>query len=417
MDLSYWASSDIGQKRANNEDNFLIDGTMRLFVVADGMGGHADGATASAIATHTVREVVHRERDLLSSLEEEDPSASILLARLLEHCVHAANARIQQTAAADRSKKGMGTTLLIALVHEDHAYLAHVGDSRIYLRRGGVVYQLTDDHSILNELLRQGRVTEESFADSPFARFKNALARAVGPEPMVDVDTLDFELAPGDTLLMCSDGLHEYTDEGELAGLLAPPAGAKEISERLVDLANERGGKDNITALVVRVDGADALDETDAPLDVFRGTPLFAGLSDGQLMRLMNLAFPVSVPAGEDLCAAFEPADGMYLVLDGALDVLHEERHVLTLGPGDAMGALALSVDYAHPATVRARTDARVILVGRADFQIRAANDPGLSLALLGAILEHTAAAVHHKSAHLLDPGAHPLAALDPIEL
>ena len=102
MDLSYWASSDIGQKRANNEDNFLIDGTLRLFVVADGMGGHADGATASAIATHTVREVVHRERALLSSLEEEDPSASILLARLLEHCVHAANARIQQTAAADR---------------------------------------------------------------------------------------------------------------------------------------------------------------------------------------------------------------------------------------------------------------------------------------------------------------------------
>ena len=123
---------------------------------------------------------------------------------------------------------------------------------------------------------------------------------------MVDVDTLDFELAPGDTLLMCSDGFHEYTDEGELAGC-SPPPPAREISERLGTLANERGGKDNITALVVRVDGADALDETDAPLDVFRGTPLFAGLSDGQLMRLMNLAFPVSVPAGEDSARPSSP--------------------------------------------------------------------------------------------------------------
>ena len=421
MDIAYWASTDIGKKRANNEDSYLIDGAIKLFVVADGMGGHADGATASALAIHTIRAVVQREFDLLDTLTDAT-SAHLEVGKMLEYSVHAANDAIQAVAKENPLKSGMGTTVVALLIHEGHGYLAYVGDSRIYLHRHGVVYQLTDDHSILNELLRQGRVTKENFSDSPFARFKNALARAVGPEPMVDVDTLDFELVPGDTILMCSDGLHEYTEEAELVTLLVE-RDARALAEKLVALANDRGGKDNITALIVAVEGGSADAATDNPLEVLRASPLFEDLTSGQLMRLMAMSVPYALRDEQALFDAFGDADGMYVLLEGELIVSHDGEDLMALERGAAVGALALCVGYVHPASVRASGDVRVAFISRADFQVRASKDPSLSLALLRRITEDAAHSLQLKTQLLLEPtdeasqAPDPVAYLDPMEL
>ncbi|MGB1701450.1 MAG: cyclic nucleotide-binding domain-containing protein, partial [Nannocystaceae bacterium] len=337
-----------------------------------------------------------REFDLLDTLGTS-PSAHLEIAKLLEYSVHAANDAIRGVAEENPLKSGMGTTVVALLIHAGHGYLAYVGDSRIYLRRGGVVYQLTDDHSILNELLRQGRVTKENFSNSPFARFKNALARAVGPEPIVDVDTLDFEIFGGDTILMCSDGLYEYTDEEELARLLAEHD-AQSISDRLVALANERGGKDNITALVVAVGGEAEEQEGDNPLELLRASPLFAGLTSGQVMRLMAMSMPYAVDEGQPLFDAFEEADGMYVLLDGELTVSYEGEDLMVLERGASFGALALCVGYPHPATAWASQPARVAFISRADFQVRAAKDPSLSLALFQQIAEQASYALQVKT-------------------
>ncbi len=421
MDIAYGASTDIGKKRANNEDSYLIDGAMKLFVVADGMGGHADGSTASALAIHTIRGVIQREFDLFDTLGES-PSAHLEVGKLLEFSVHAANDAIQAVARENPLKSGMGTTVVTLILHEGHGYLAYVGDSRVYLRRNGVVYQLTDDHSILNELLRQGRVTKENFANSPFARFKNALARAVGPEPMVDVDTLDFELAPGDTILMCSDGLYEYTDEEELVALLADQD-TKAASERLVALANDRGGKDNITALVVAVEGDAEGDSADNALAVLRASALFEDLTSGQLMRLMAMSMPFALSDDQPLFDAFDEADGMYVLLEGEVTVSHDGEDLMVLERGAAVGALALCVGYTHPASARARGDVRVAFISRADFQARATKDPSLSLALLRRITVQAAHSLRSKTRILLEPNADSSDAapapihLDPMEL
>lgn len=421
MDIAYWASTDIGKKRANNEDSYLIDGAMKLFVVADGMGGHADGATASALAIHTIRGVVQREFDLLDTLDESS-SAHLEVGKLLEFSIHAANDAIQAVAKENPLKIGMGTTVVALLIHDAHGYLAYVGDSRIYLRRSGVVYQITDDHSILNELLRQGRVTKENFSDSPFARFKNALARAVGPEPMVDVDTLDFELAPGDKILMCSDGLYEYTDEEELVALLADQD-TQDVADKLVAIANERGGNDNITALVVSVEGGADEVEGDNALELLRASPLFEDLTSGQLMRLMAMSMPWAVADGNPLFDAFDEAEGMYVLLDGEVTVDREGEELMVLQRGAAFGALALCVSYMHPASARATGNVRVAFISRADFQARAAKDPSLSLALLRRITEQAAHSLQTKTRIFLETNVEDSSAsasstfLDPMEL
>ncbi|MCA9697191.1 MAG: serine/threonine-protein phosphatase, partial [Myxococcales bacterium] len=156
MDLKYWAATDVGRKRTHNEDNFLIDQQLRLFVVADGMGGHASGEVASAMAVHTIRGIVHHEADLFedAASNQDDPTWHMQVCMLLEYAVHVACEQIYRKGVQEPEKKGMGTTVVVLLIVGDRGYIAYVGDSRIYLLRGGIVYQLTEDHSLMNELIR-----------------------------------------------------------------------------------------------------------------------------------------------------------------------------------------------------------------------------------------------------------------------
>ena len=211
--------TDVGQRREQNQDALLIDEPLGLFIVADGMGGHAGGGTASRLAVDTIRGAMLRAREEEPALfgsgaeGEENP-----LPDILGHAVEEACAAIFEAAQADSELAGMGTTVTAVLVDGRSAFVAHVGDSRAYLLRSGHIYQVTQDHSLVAEQLRGGVITEE---DARTSRYKNIITRSVGFEREVDVDGVGVAVEAGDCFLLCSDGMSNYVGHGELERILA----------------------------------------------------------------------------------------------------------------------------------------------------------------------------------------------------
>jgi serine/threonine protein phosphatase PrpC len=242
--------TDIGRRRTSNEDAFLLDDDVGLYVVADGMGGHAAGEVASKEAVDTVMGMVRRGYAAVEQFMKEGPTADNTrsVQRLLESAVQAATYMVFAIAENDPDQKGMGTTVSALLLTDSHGVLAQVGDSRIYLMRQGGVYQLTEDHTLVAWQVKQGIISEAEAALSPH---KNVITRAVGSRDYVQVDTQCIEIGPGDRFLLCSDGLHGYLQDDEIGAILG--LGAQVACARLIDLANTRGGRDNITALVIEI--------------------------------------------------------------------------------------------------------------------------------------------------------------------
>src|SRR6516162_6615610 len=222
MELSFWAATDVGKKRETNEDNFLVDKKLSLFVVADGMGGHASGEVASQLAVHEFRNAVDASRDLVERYTKNDATVRPQdVLTLLENAVQAAGHAVFEKAQAEPEKRGMGTTASALLIAGDRGFIAHVGDSRIYLLRQNQVHQLTEDHSLINELVRRGKIKRDEIDSSPYSKYKNAVTRAVGAYESVETDTLDFEVLPGDHFLLCSDGLHAYLKDSDVPEILS----------------------------------------------------------------------------------------------------------------------------------------------------------------------------------------------------
>lgn len=242
--------TDIGRRRTSNEDAFLLDDELGLYVVADGMGGHAAGEVASREAVDTVMGMVRRGHETVARFEREGPTEENTRAvqRLLESAVQAATYMVFAIAENDPDQKGMGTTVSALLLTQGHGIIAQVGDSRIYLLREKEVYQLTEDHTLVAWQVKQGIISEAEAALSPH---KNVITRAVGSRDYVQVDTQCIEIGAGDRFLLCSDGLHGYLTGSELGPILE--LGAERAAPRLIELANARGGRDNITAIIVEL--------------------------------------------------------------------------------------------------------------------------------------------------------------------
>ena len=222
--------TDVGRGRPENEDNFLVDPEHGLYAVADGMGGPRAGEVASAVALETLKE-------------------AYLGGRRLDEAVAAANAAVFSKGADDASLRGMGTTLTaIALQGESTAVLGHVGDSRAYLMRAGSVTQVTDDHSLVEQLVREGRLTPEQAQNHPQ---RAIITRALGVDSEVQVDTYRVELEAGDRLLICSDGLTNMLSDDTIAQTLRRHLDPQQAADTLVDMANQAGGDDNITVVVL----------------------------------------------------------------------------------------------------------------------------------------------------------------------
>jgi len=237
-------------KRTNNEDNYLINDELNLFVVCDGMGGHVGGEYASAIAVNTVEEVLSSiETDPEMKLPQADGPVEVTREKL-RYAVRLAGKRIFEKAAAEPEYKGMGTTALVLLLESGNAYLAHVGDSRGYLVRDGRIEQLTEDHSLVNEKVKAGVLTRE---EAKHHRLRNVITRSLGYTEEVEIDVQVKALRRDDAFLLCSDGLSNLVETQEMGeAILRNPL--QSAARKLIHTACERGGDDNVTAVVVRVD-------------------------------------------------------------------------------------------------------------------------------------------------------------------
>ena len=243
--------TDVGRVRTNNEDCFRIVAPLHLFVLSDGMGGEAHGEVASAMAVDTV--VKHCLEALgnpaVTLYGEQQPGWSEKTKRL-NSAAHLANKKIFASAQEHPDQHGMGATLTAAWIDGQRLSVAHVGDSRAYLLRSGSLQQLTSDHSLVAEQVRHGILTQ---AEAEESRMQSVLLRALGSEAEVTVDAEEHMIVARDILLLCSDGLTRMVIEAEIAGTLQSEPDATRAAQKLVELANERGGADNITVIVVRI--------------------------------------------------------------------------------------------------------------------------------------------------------------------
>ncbi len=420
MELSFWAATDVGKKRESNEDNFLVDKKLSLFVVADGMGGHASGEVASQMAVHELRNAVDAGREVIDRFGKGDKAAQQDILNLLEHAVEAACQAIYLKGQAEPEKRGMGTTTSALLIAGDRGFIAHVGDSRIYLLRAGQVIQLTEDHSLVNELIRRGRVTKEGFDSSPYKAYKNAVTRAVGVYETVQGDTFDFEILPGDQFLLCSDGLHAYLNDQRIVDSLKGDD-VKALPKKFIDLANAGGGHDNITAVVVRVEGAHAAAEDRAAelarkVDVLRKMPLFRHLIYKEILRVLNVTQVREYAPGEEIIKEGTTGDEMFVLLRGKIRLHKNDAFITHLEPGSHIGEMAL-IDQRQPrsASATAEERSRVLILSRRDFYEIIRKEPQLSTKLLWAFTQVLAERLRKTTAELsgarLEAGAEDLTA------
>jgi protein phosphatase len=282
MRLWAWGQSDPGKKRERNEDSYLVDPKIGVMAVADGMGGHQGGATASRMAVALVAKelreahgdfegAIRRQREISVRTTEEMPilneeataeitqnvddtlppagTAAILFSpalELLRGIVRRASSGIFEASFDKPELRGMGTTLTAVLVHSGKAHVVHAGDSRCYMFRDGQLRQITEDHSWINEQLKSGTISE---AEAKASKFRHVITKSIGFERDIDADLKSVPVSPGDCFLLCSDGLSNYIEHGELERLVAM-TWYRRLPAQLIGLANDRGGEDNITCVV-----------------------------------------------------------------------------------------------------------------------------------------------------------------------
>ena len=251
MKIRYAAKTDVGMKRTHNEDYFSLIEDEQLFLVADGMGGHASGEVASKMAAETIGEFYQRTREDEDATwpYKMDHSRSYDENRLVTG-IRLANLRIFERAQLDAKYKGMGTTIVSVYFTEDAVLVGHVGDSRVYRFREGQLSQLTEDHSLLNDYIKAKKLTPEEIEKFPH---KNVIVRALGMRDSVQVDVNSFAPKPGDVYLLCSDGLSGMVPDAKLTTILGASGDLETVVKELITAANKAGGVDNVTAILARV--------------------------------------------------------------------------------------------------------------------------------------------------------------------
>ena len=382
------AISDRGRKREGNEDKYLIDESLGLYMVCDGMGGHAAGEVAAERAIATAAAKILANKETLASLIET-PSGPFKMLAIVEAAVQAACEEVCRLANSFSEYRGMGTTLTMLLIAKNKAIMAHVGDSRLYLMRSQKIHQLSVDHTLANELYQSGGLTKEEAAQS---QYQNALTRCIGSQKFVKVDTLLFDLMPKDRLLLCSDGLSNYfNDPTVIADLLAKPEIVAH-PDSLVDHANESGGADNITAVVIetRLDSdSPPVPDTEERLESLRRNFLGRKLSVRRLLHLLSTSAMIHCNAETTLIKMGDKCPGMFVVVEGSFRVVDDDIIESDLSVGNSFGEATLVAPAKSPATLIASEPARVLLIDRKKFNRLTRRMPRMGNALLRNLSRH----------------------------
>lgn len=417
MFISSAQLTDVGQVRDSNEDFVLCDASINAFIVCDGVGGHEQGEVASAeTATFAIAHLVkHR---LIIDNFSDGPDQRDAIDRLITDALQGAGKHIWALAKDQADNLRMGTTATLLLVIGDKGFMGHVGDSRLVLQRKDELHQLSDDHTYLAEVLRNSNLTPEERAHHPM---RNVVTRALGQSEIVQVDTLIFDVLPNDTFLLCSDGLHQYVfDRQELLEELSADE-LKAVPKCLIELANARGGSDNITACVIRalLKGPDVnaqrerTAQVNLRLTTMKHVDLFRYLSHKEILQMQNLADYLEFSTNEQILNEGEGCNALYIILDGEIGIERSGIMITTLSAGAHFGEMALLSARPRTATVRTLKATKIMRITRAKVNELIRKQPVLGVKLLWNFaqvlslrLEATTEEFSSSAAHNLDDAA-----------
>ncbi len=387
MHIHAYGETDVGRSRSHNEDSILVDHTLGLYVVCDGMGGHAAGEVASATAIQSIQRYVAQNAQVLHAYDGTQQSCDAV-EQLLRAAIQQACADVFDLAHASAGKHGMGTTCIALLAIHGKGFMGHVGDSRMYLVRDRRLWQLSEDHTFFNEAVRNGMMSAEHARASPMA---NLVTRGVGIQRSVAVDTLVFDIVEGDTVLLCSDGLSSYVEDPiELAGMLGDPD-LLTLPHMLIGVANQRGGGDNISAIVVRgvaemparPDDTQRRKQVTNNLATLRYIALFMDLADAELVRVFHRFESVEFPPGGVIIREGDSTDSMFVIVEGDVVVSRHGKTLAKLGRGAHFGEMGLLNQRPRSATVTATTPVQALVLERSNFNDVLREDITLAAKLL----------------------------------
>ncbi|MBI2567166.1 MAG: cyclic nucleotide-binding domain-containing protein [Candidatus Schekmanbacteria bacterium] len=405
LKVSAWAGSHKGRVRTNNEDSYLVNEEVGLFAVADGVGGGNAGEVASQLAVRSVDDffVTARERLVQHRRDNEEIFRRRVLAEL-SGALREASGKIFAKAAEDFSCYGMATTMDLLLILEEGAFIGHVGDSRVYLVRADKVYQLTEDHSVGQRLVKSGRLKSEDLKTFPY---RNVIERSLGPVPAVQPDTFWVNVEAGDLFVLCSDGLSDFVTPNDIRTLVQSYRG-KDLVVRLIRLANQRGGGDNITVVLVEPENVRPA-MRNGPLDWtmrvehLRGVFLFNQMSDQELLRVLRCVYEEHRRPGAIIIREGEPGDRFHILVQGTAEVTVSGVLLQTMRAGQHFGELALVDNSPRSATVTALDAVHLLTIKRNDLLELLESDAEIARKLLWAFLGNVTERLRSVSHQLAD--------------
>ena len=335
MKITYCAETHQGNVRNHNEDSMLVDAELGLYMVCDGVGGRAGGKTASETATLQIQKFIKERKNILDQYKAKpSPQTRLAILNLLDQAINQASQTIFTMGEADPTKKGMATTAEVCVVVGDYAFLGHVGDSRIYLLRSGKMNLLTEDHSVVAEMVRKGLWTPEQAQKSPYA---HTLVRAVGNQPFVQVDTLEVELVAADSFVLCSDGLANYIRANELLDLAK--GGFQQSAKRMVEFALKGGGRDNVTVVSFQAEGLVGQPQpainAQKKSEILGQIPLFKFLSPRELTRVLSLTVSQTYEKGAAIIQEGQIGAQIFIIVSGQAQVLKGGQTLAVRGTGE----------------------------------------------------------------------------------
>ncbi len=403
MRFNAWSRTDMGCVRDNNEDSHFVDAEHGVFVVADGVGGSTGGEIASGMLVEQVQEEAAALGALARSgnpiLDREHRER--VFAKLLQ-LVQKMNATIYERGKEVDPMRPPATTCDLVVLSDQAAFIAHVGDSRVYLLRGEEIFRITEDHTFA-EQLRQEEVDDAAVLE----RYRNVLTRSVGGRPQVDVDALFIDLQSGDHLLMCSDGITDYLSGAELLEYAQEHAGPALI-EAYVEESKRRGGKDNITAVLVELESvaSDRVRDTASfdtlkQVDILGNIGLFKGLGVRDLLKVMRIIYEISHEDGEIVDQKTGGERCMYIVAEGTVELSMDGVPIATLKRGQHFGEFALISDEPRSMQARCVGEALLLAVPARRFRAIATEDPVLGNSLLWNLLDAATRQIRHLSGEI----------------
>jgi serine/threonine protein phosphatase PrpC len=363
--LKFHARTDVGFKRKHNEDSLLAAEEFGVFVVADGVGGRKAGELASAITVNTFQSFAPQLKAAVDGFAADSTRESRNgVLQLLDQAANAASRRVYEAATAT-GRQGMTTTLVAAVVGGGAAFVVHVGDSRAYLVRDDQLRQLTEDHSMVNELIRTGAMTPDDAATS---RYRNVITRAVGLYPNVRTDTLHVELLDGDRLLLCSDGLSDMVTPERVLELSVLSNLTMSV-DALIQAALDKGGRDNVTVIAIEPEAVLEAEAVAARAKAMANLFLFADLPFHARLRVGRIVSEMFITPDQKIVEQGDIGDTLYVVVQGQVSVIVDGNEVAVLGEGEHFGELALVDSEPRSATIIAKGFGHLLCIDRDAFR------------------------------------------------